>query len=154
VRRAFAASPVRRASATWEAIVDVVAPEGSPGRGELVAVSGIAASLIAAESWRRAPAIVSGAGPQLRIYCLHDEDAITGEDASEAGLTWSPTDGDWTMEMPCPPDDLDWVATALADAATHVKVVDATVKRATEVKATRASAGPANGIDAEAFLRG
>jgi hypothetical protein len=152
VRRSFVASPARRAAATWEAIIDVVAPEGSSGRTELIAVSGIAASLIAAEAWREMPVVVSGVGPQLRIYCLHDEDAIVGDDANEDGLTWSPTDGDWAMQMPCPPKDFEWVSAAATEASTCVTVIDAAVKRATE--ATDAANQPVNKVDTEAFLRG
>jgi len=152
VRRSFAASPARRAAATWEAIVDIVAPEGSSGRAELITVSGIAASLIAAEAWREMPVVVSGVGPQLRIYCLHDEDAIVGDDTNEGSLTWLPTDGDWAMQMPCPPEDFEWMSAAVAEVSTRFKVIDATAKRATE--ATDATSHSANEIDAEAFLQG
>lgn len=153
VRRSFAASPVRRAATTWEAIVDVVAPEGSSGHAELITVSGIAASLIAAEAWRATPLIISQAGPQLRIYTLHGEDAIVGDDINEDSLAWSPTEGDWAAEMPCPPEDVEWVAAAAAEVSTRITVVDATVTRA--VKPPAVATGVTVGeIDTEAFLRG
>ncbi|MGO9791254.1 MAG: hypothetical protein ACLP8S_17690 [Solirubrobacteraceae bacterium] len=153
VRRSFAAAPVRRAATTWEAIVDVVAPDGSSGRAELIAVSGIAASLIAAEAWPATPLIFSQVGPQLRIYTLHGEDAIVGDGINEDSLAWSPTEGDWALEMPCPHEDVEWVAAAAAEISTRLTVVDATVRRATET--TEVTAGITVGeIDTEAFLRG
>jgi hypothetical protein len=138
---------------TWEAIVDIVAPQESPGRAELTALNGIAASLIAAEAWRGSPLIVSGVGPQLRVYCLHGEEAIVGDDTSEGSLAWSPTDGDWAVEMPCPPEDLEWVSGAAAEASARVTVVDATAKRARTMTETEVSE-PVVEIDTEAFLLG
>jgi hypothetical protein len=152
VRRSFAASPVRTGMATWEAIVDVVAPEGSCGRVELIALDGIAASLIAAEAWRSSPLIVAGVGPQLRIYCLHGEDAIVGDDINEDSLAWSPTDGDWKMEMPCPPEDIEWLSAAAAEVTSRVTVLDATVKRARTMTEGEVSE-PIMEIDTEVFLR-
>jgi hypothetical protein len=153
VRRSFAASPVHTAATTWEAIVDVVAPAGSSGRRELIAVSGIAASLIAAEAWRGTPLIISGVGPQLRIYCLHGEDAIVGDETNDDSLAWSPTDGDWTMEMPCPREDLEWVSAAAAEVSTRVTVIDTTAKRVAETTEAVAASETVGEIDAEAFLR-
>ncbi len=153
VRRSFAASPVRTGMATWEAIVNIVAPEGSSGRVELVALDGIAASLIAAEAWRVSPLILAGVGPQLRIYCLHGEDAIVGDDINEESLAWSPTGGGWAMEMPCPPEDLEWLSAATAEVSARVTVVDVTAKRALAITEAGASE-PVVEIDKEAFLRG
>jgi hypothetical protein len=152
VRRAFAATPVRSAAMTWNAIVDVLAPDGASGRTTLHGATGVAASLIAAEAWRAVPLIVSGVGPQLRIYCLYGEDAILGEDTNEDALSWSPTDGDWRIELPCPPDDLDWVTSALADVSPRIDVVDNSIKLESAATERAAVASPL--IDAEAFLRG
>ncbi len=152
VRRTFRASPTRPASATWAAIVDAIAPAGAPGRAMLEQVGGIAASLIAAEAWGLTPLIVSGVGPQLRIYCLYGEDAILGEDANEDALTWSPTDGDWRMEIPCPPADVEWVTSALAAVSSRFTVIDNTVTREAAIVDSAVAAVPA--IDEQAFLRG
>jgi hypothetical protein len=151
VRRTFVATPARSASATWNAIVDVVAPEGVAARSELLTVAGVAASLIAADAWERTAAVVFGVGPQLRIYCLYGEDAIVGDDANEDGLSWSPTEGDWSMELPCPLEDLEWVQSALADLSDRIRAVGAT---ATRMVAATEGAGSVPGIDAEGFLRG
>lgn len=151
VRRRFAASPVRSASTTWNAIVDVIAPNGAPGRAELLGVAGIAASLIAAEAWETVPAVVSEVGPQLRIYCLYDEEAIVGDDVNEDGLSWSPTDGDWKMALPCPPEDIEWVESALAAISKRIVAVDVSQAKSVEVVA---SARSLTEIDLEGFLRG
>jgi hypothetical protein len=151
VRRMFVATPARSASATWRAIVDVVAPEGVAARSELLAVTGVAASLIAAEAWGKTAAVVFGVGPQLRNYCLYGEDAIVGDDANEDGLSWSPTEGDWSMELPCPAEDLAWVQSALAESSDRIRAVDVTVKR---MVAAAEGVGPVPEIDAAGFLRG
>lgn len=153
VRRTFVATPVRSASATWGAIVDAVASEDedADARTELLGVTGVAASLIAAEAWRSTPAIVSGVGPQVRIYCLYNEEAIVGDDANEDGLSWSPTAGDWIMELPCPPEDLAWVQSTLAEWSDRIRAIDATAK--TTAVAPEAARSVAE-IDVEGFLRG
>jgi hypothetical protein len=152
VRRTFVATPVRQAAATWRAIADVIALPGAPGRGELTAFEGIAASLVAAEAWRNAPLIISGVGPQLRVYCLYDEDAIIDDDTNENALAWSPTDGDWSAEVPCPPEDLDWIRTALTELSDRINVVDNTAPRTLALAEAAAEHLPV--IDAERFLRG
>jgi hypothetical protein len=151
VRRRFAATPVRSASATWAAIVDVIAPRGAQGREELLEVAGVASSLIAAEALETVPAVVSGGGPQLRIYCLYDEEAIVGDDVNEDGLSWSPTDGDWKMELPCPPQDIEWVQSALVALSERIVAIDVSVAKSVQAVAS-ARSGPE--IDMEGFLRG
>lgn len=153
VRRKFLATPARPAAATWQAIVDVVTPDGTSGRRELQAAAGVAASLIAAETWRWTPAIVSGVGAQLRIYCLYGEDAIIADDANEDPLSWSPTDGDWSLSMPCPPEDLDWVTAALAEASSRITAADATTGKIAATPTEHAAATPPLAeIDAGEFL--
>ncbi len=152
VRRTFAATPVRSAAATWGAIVDTIAPLGANERATLTSATGVAASLIAAEAWGATPVIVSGVGPQLRIYCSYGEDAILGEDTNEESLSWAPTEGDWRIEMPCPPEDLEWVKAALADCSARLEAVDMTTKRGSAT--LEAAASPVPTIDVEAFLRG
>ncbi len=143
---------MRLAAATWGAIVNVLVPGETPARATLEGATGVAASLIAAEAWRAVPLVVSGAGPQLRIYCVYGEDAILGEETNEDAVSWSPTDGDWRMEVPCPPDDLDWVTAAFADVSAWIDVVDNSVKRASA--AGERTVGSVPPIDTEAFLRG
>lgn len=111
--RRIASVPRRSSVDTWRTICDLIAPPGAPGRTELDAVTGVASMLIAEEYTRDAPITVSGAGPQIRIYTLHGEDAIDAELDDESGFAFRPTDGDWHLSLPCAADDLDDTATAL-----------------------------------------
>ena len=58
-------------------------------------------------------------GPE-RSVAYYDEDAITGDNASETKLATSPTNGDWSMSLPCPEEDLTWVQAALAKRSKRV----------------------------------
>src|SRR5450432_3760858 len=65
VRRDFRASPHRTGCETWEAIARVLAPtDGSAGRKELLAVSGIAAQIVSTETAKTYPIISAGSGSQ------------------------------------------------------------------------------------------
>src|SRR5262245_32139944 len=113
IARRVIATPARPASAAWTVIVNIIAPdESSDARKELESISGIASDLIADEALKSA-AVVYGAGPRVRVYCLYNEDAIAGDGASESSLAFDPTNGDWRMSLPCPAEDLDWVNEAL-----------------------------------------
>ena len=115
VSRRVVATPARSASGAWDVIVKLVTASGSPARQELQGIEGIASCVIAEESLKADPFVIFGSGPRLRIYCLYNEDAIAGEDANETALTFTPTEGDWQMSLPCPADDLAWVEKALRE---------------------------------------
>jgi hypothetical protein len=152
VSRRVVATPARSASAAWNVIVRLVTASGSPARQELQRIEGIASCIIAEESLNADPCVIFGSGPRLRIYCLYAEDAIAGEDANEAALTFTPTEGDWQMSLPCPADDLEWVEKALRERSTHVTVREAGAP--VEVEPANAQASKAGAaIDREAFLR-
>jgi hypothetical protein len=121
VARRIIAAPARPASEAWAVMADLLAPErdGDAWR-ELMSVTGIASSLIADEAFNESPAVVRGSGPRVRIYCLYGEEAISGDGANEAALAFNPTEGDWRMSLPCPPDDLEWVRAALAKKSTRI----------------------------------
>jgi len=125
VARRIIATPALHASGAWAKIVDLIAQDqNSPAHKELESVVGIASSLISEESFKDAPAVVRGKGPRVRLYCLYNEDAISGEDASEAALATVPTAGDWKMSLPCPTDDLEWVQAALKNKSTRITARD------------------------------
>jgi len=152
VSRRLLATPVRSASAAWDVIVKLVTASGSPARQELQGIEGIASCIIAEESLKADPCVIFGSGPRLRVYCLYNDDAIAGEDANEAPLTFTPTEGDWQMSLPCPADDLEWVKKALKERSTHVTAREA----GTPVDAESSdppTASAAAVIDREAFLR-
>ena len=112
--RTFTSTPGREAMATWTAIVNLLT-QGRNGaaRTELLAVSGVAASVIADHAPKSDPIVVTCDGPRTRIYCVYDDDAIEGSDANEDALGFDPLKGDWRVSLPCLPDDLGWVQGAL-----------------------------------------
>ncbi len=151
--RTVRSTPHRSATETWAFIVDLVAPAPSAARADLLAVSGVAASIIASEAPRESPIVVHGGGPQVRVRCLYDEDAITGDGAKEDKLPNCPTEGDWRASLPAPKEDLDWVAETLTKKSPRVtaRLIGEDVD-AEEKGAGRPKAGSAT-IDPEAFLR-
>ncbi len=125
VARRIIATPARHASGAWAKMVDLLAPDQkSSARKELESVAGIASSLISEEAFKDAPAVVRGKGPRVRLYCLYNDDAISGEDASEAALATVPTEEEWKLSLPCPADDLEWVQVALKNKSTRITARD------------------------------
>lgn len=119
--RTFKSTPERDAARTWTAIVDLLT-QGNTGaaRAELLAVAGIAASVIADQAPKEAAIIVTCDGPRTRIYCLFDDDAVEGSDANEDALGFDPLKGDWRVSLPCLADDLAWVQSALKKQSTRI----------------------------------
>lgn len=151
IARRFASVPERSAVDTWNAIVELIAPDPrSSARSELAAVAGVACSLIASEM--SASIVVYGSGPRLRIYCLYGDDAIEGDNVSEGALTYVPTEGDWRMSLPCPEEELEWVQKSLRSSA-RVSVRDEDVDdEKSEDRGARGVGAPTVNLDA--FLRG
>lgn len=113
--RTFRSSPHRDAHQTWIAIVDLLTKGKTGGaRAELLAVGGIAASIISDQAPAEAPIVVTCDGPRTRIYCLYGEDALDESGASESAMGFDPLKGDWRLSLPCLAEDLDWVRKALA----------------------------------------
>ena len=85
--RVVRSSPHRDTSATWSLIVDLLT-QGKTGaaKTELLAVAGIASSIIAERGPKDAAIVVTCDGPRTRIYCIYDEDSIDGSDAKEDSL--------------------------------------------------------------------
>lgn len=112
--RTFRSSPHRDAAETWSALVDLLT-RGRPSdaRTEIVAVAGIAASVIADQAVKDVPIVVTCDGPRTRIYCLYDDDAIEDSDANEEPLGFDALKGAWHVSLPCHKDDLSWVQSAL-----------------------------------------
>tara|TARA_E500000318_G_scaffold14854_4_gene14833 strand:- start:46755 stop:47228 length:474 start_codon:yes stop_codon:yes gene_type:complete len=121
IARRIASTPVRTASQTWELIVDLLAPSSdSDARRELEMAAGAACSSISSEATKDAPIVIWGAGPRVRVYCVFDDDAITGDRVNEAMLSRCPTDGDWSMSIPCLPEDIDWSKKKLASVSSRI----------------------------------
>lgn len=123
--RTFRSTPQRDALQTWTAIVDLLT-QGKTGAAptELLAVAGVAASVIADQAPKDDAIIATCDGPQTRIYCLYDDDAIEGSDANEDALGFDPLKGDWRVSLPCPADDLAWVQGALKQHGSRITARD------------------------------
>jgi hypothetical protein len=150
--RTFRSTPHRDAHQTWLAIVDLLTrgQSGEP-RSELLAVSGIAASIIADLTPRDAAIVVTCDGPRTRIYCLYDDDAIDGSDAKEDPLGFDPLHGKWRVSLPCAADDLAWVDAALKKHSARITARDSTTSTISEDGAGAAK-GQTLVIDPKGFL--
>ena len=124
-RRTFKSTPERDAARTWAAIVDLLTQgKTNDARAELLAVAGVAASVIADQTPKDAAITVTCDGPRTRIYCLYDDDAVEGSDANEGALGFDPLKGDWSVSLPCLADDLAWVQGALKKQSTRITARD------------------------------
>jgi len=151
IARRFASIPERTAMATWKAISALLASDSTSGPArELDSVAGIASSLITREAMT-SPVVVYGSGPRVRIYCLYNDDAIEGDDANEAPLSFDATAGDWKMSLPCPADDLAWVQNSLRAKSTRISARDMAAPVEDDDSGERQSAG--DSVDLEAFFK-
>jgi hypothetical protein len=141
VSRTLRASPHRDAGQTWDAIVGLLT-QGRTGaaRDELQAIAGIAISIVADQATEAAPIVATCDGPRTRIYTLHDDAAIEGDDANEEALPFDPLKGDWAVSLPCFAEDLAWVQTALAGKTKRVTARDQSVGIALESTSGEGSA--------------
>jgi hypothetical protein len=153
VVRRVAATPARAAAEAWTVIANLIAPPGSDARREIDAAGGIGMSLIAAEAMRNSPIVMQGVGARLRLYCVHDDEAILGEGVSEEPLAWCPTDGDWAMSLPCPEEDLSWVQSALTKVSSRITARDLVATAPSGATRERVARTGEAAIDVEAFLR-
>lgn len=152
IARRIKATPARSASAAWSVMVNLLAPDtSSAARIELDNISGIASSLISDEALKTSPTVVYGSGPRIRFYCLYDEEAVSGENASESALSFVPTDGDWKMSLPCPAEDLDWVQEALKKKSNRITARDLTAV-VDDGEGENQQSSKSLRIDTEAFL--
>ena len=150
--RTFRSTPGRDALETWTAIVNLLTKGvASAARNELLAVGGVAASVIADQAPRDSAITVICDGPRTRIYCLYDDDAIDGGDANEDALGYDPLKGDWRVSLPCLSEDLAWVQAALKNYGTRITARDRddTVK---DVGGAEAAEVQALTLDPKGFL--
>ena len=124
-RRTIRSTPERDALTTWSVIVELLT-QGRQDKAhtELLAVAGVAASVIADHGLGDAAIVVTCDGPRTRIYCLYDDDAIDGSDAKEDALGFDPLNGDWRVSLPCPVEDLPWVQGALSQHSSRITARD------------------------------
>lgn len=153
VSRTFRSTPHRDAHDTWRAIVDLLT-QGRTGiaRTELLAVAGIAASVIADQAPHDAAIVVTCDGPRTRIYCLYDDDAVDGSDTNEDALGFDPLKGDWRVSLPCLADDLTWVQDALKKHSARITARDSAATISTEGSAAAKTGSAALVLDPKGFL--
>jgi hypothetical protein len=82
---------------------------------------------------------------------IYDDDAIEGSDANEEPLGFDPLEGDWRVSLPCLPDDLSWVQTALMKHSTRITAREPDDEVA-KAEATQASQASALVFDRKGFL--
>ncbi len=153
VARKIIATPARSALETWEFIVNILTTnEDTLAAQELLAINGVACSLIADETMKTVPIVIYGSGPRVRIYCLYDEDAIAGDNAQEDALSFNATEGEWRMSLPCPASDLTWVKEALKKLSNRVTAREMTDHVETE-KEENINTAKSIKVNEEAFLR-
>ncbi len=150
VSRRFRSVPHRTAHDTWAAIVNMLAKDGGAKHDELMAVGGIAASIIADQAPRAAAITATCDGPRTRIYCLYDDDAIDGSDAAEDVLGYDPLEGQWALSLPCAAEDLSWVQAALKKHSARVTARDQADSAAVKQSASAALASLV--LDPKGFL--
>lgn len=139
VRRDISSIPERSASETWQRITDLVTGKGSVDAQQLKSAAGVMGSIITDEHPAARPILLEGAGPQLRIYCAYGMDAIEMGTKVDS-LNWNPTDGDWTMHVPCDAENLDWVRKSLAGSSPRIKAFDVADEDRAEDEEQKASA--------------
>ena len=162
VARTVRSTPHRSATATWDLIVNLIAPQAtSAARGELALVAGVACTCIADESLTDDPLVVYGAGPRVRVRALYGDDAIEGDAANESPLGFVPTDGDWRMSIPCLAEDFSWIERRLRAVSKRISarpvgepVADARDEQGDDASAAESSSSaPVLGLDRDAFFR-
>ena len=150
--RTFRSTPDRDAHQTWIAIVDLLTRgKTDTARTELLAVAGVAASVIADQAPKDAAIVVTCNGPRTRIYCIYDDDAIDGSDASEDELGFDPLKGHWHLSLPCLAEDLTWVQGALKKHSSRITARDLNAPVSIEDSASAANGGSLV-LDRKGFL--
>ena len=118
VARRVAAIPVRTSVETWHTICDLLASPGTAAHDDLIAISSIAAVLIAEEYTNAAPIVVTASGSaRIRVYTVHGDDAPDAE-ADELPLALRPCEiDDWTVSLPCAEVDFTEMTAALSESS-------------------------------------
>lgn len=154
VKRVVRGSPHRDSVETWDFIVELLTQgKSGPKRDELLAVAGIASSILTEMAPRDAAIVIECKGPRTRIYCLYDEDAVDGSDAKEDALGHDPLEGEWAISLPCPKDDLAWVERALKAKSTRITARDMTSKIGSESSENSKKASADFSFDTSEFLK-
>lgn len=126
VARRVGAVPVRTASEAWEFIVGMITTSERSMHADLVTAGNAAAMLISEEHTSMAPILLSGCGPQVRIYTLHGDRALDDGSGNEMALNIMPSDS-WELALPATGTDFA-LAAAEVGGLEHITIYDPTVE--------------------------
>ncbi len=147
VSRRIAATPVRTTTETWSVIVNLLTADNDGLRLHLDRVGNVAAMLIGEEHTKADPVIVTGCGPQVRIYTLHGDAAVDGASINEQYLMIDATP-DWQIALPAGGSDFP-LAKTMAAGIDHVVVYDPSTPLA-QAGASRDK--PIHGVNADDLM--
>jgi hypothetical protein len=153
VRRDISSIPFRSATDTWHRIINLVVGDGSKDVSQLRAAAGVMGSIITDEHPASRAIMLEGVGAQLRIYCRYGTNAVE-EGAGVDALTWNPTAGDWTMDVPCDKENIDWVRESLAKSSPRIRVFDVAEADRAEQEETSAAAGKSDAVVVDWNIKG
>lgn len=153
IRRDFRSIPHRDASSTWAAIVELLTAGSGDAdkRKELMAVAGVACSVIADQCPSESPIVVTCDGPRTRIYCWYDDDSLDDSNSNESKLGFDALKGDWKVALPVAEEDLAWVQAALKKNSRRVVARDK--DSGIEVAKQEQAASNSLVLDMEGFMK-
>lgn len=122
IARRVRAVPVRTSDETWTCIVEMISTGDGALASQLEEAGHIAAMLIAEEHTASNPILLSGCGPQARLYTLHGPKAIDGINANEEALQVQASN-EWELALPASGPDLALAAEGV-EPLDHVTVYD------------------------------
>lgn len=124
IARRIAATPKRTADEAWQVISDIIADSSSPAKKVIDSITGVASAVIADEILQEAPFVIVGSGPRLKIYCEYGDGALSEDDCNEGSLVQKPLLGNWHLYIPCSPEDITWITSALVTVSTFISAYD------------------------------
>ncbi len=133
ITRRIAAISTRTSTQTWAVITELLAPAGDEIRPQLDLAADTACMLIAEEHAKDNPIVITGCGPQVRIYTLHGDDAIDGASTNEHTLTLT-AQSDWQLSLPATGID-HALAISAVDSIGHITIYDPTAGAARSARA-------------------
>jgi len=152
VRRDVSSIPLRSASETWQRIIDLVTGQDSKDTQQLKTAAGVMGSIITDEHPASRAIMLEGVGPQLRIYLRYGMKSLEAGEKVDS-LTWNPTEGDWTMHVPCDEENIEWMKKSLS-ACPRIKVFDVAEADRAEDEETASVAKASSNIVVDWNLKG
>jgi hypothetical protein len=119
LRRDIASVPARTGEETWKAIIALITGPRTVDGAQLTAATSVMAMLISDEIHSEEPLTLIGGSVRIVLYCAFGGDALVmGDDLDPLPL--NPTEGDWTIYVPCGGSDLNWASETLSSRAPRI----------------------------------